>query len=1675
MTLATLRSAFAVVLALTAFLFAAASPAWAQTPSLIGDLNVGSVGSLPTEFVPFNDNGTPVLVFAASGDNASGSFIGRELWKTDGTTAGTELIRDINGGSSSSSPGDLVVMNNVVYFTCITGGAGRELCSSDGTFGGTGLLKDINPGSNDSQVRGLTVVGNQLFFFADNGTTGLELWVSDGTEFGTQLVQDIYPGATPLNRARSGFNISLVDRFAGTDDTFYFMANDGTTGLELWASDGTSTGTRNVEEIEPGDNGPQQLRQFTTLGNLLVFESQVGSGEREVWVSDGTADGTNPADGVVDGVNGSDPSSITVVGDEVFFFGNYETGGNFFTGLYTYAPGNGVQRVVDDIRPGGPGDASIAAFGSNRALLDVLNETTFFSETWITDGTAAGTSSLSTALPDFERVNASGIEGDMTPVQVGANLYFQAQTAADGYELWRTDGTPAGTELVQNFGAGSDDADLTDLGVLNGNQLIFGAIDATSGNELWRIEEPPAVFVANPVPDQVVFTGRTNVINLSNVFDTPPGASLTYTASSADGTIATVRVADALQQAIVEGVTEGATDITVTVDADGVVASDTFTATVVPPPPGFFVDARLGIPDEACSDPTDVSTCSNLGSFRPDTLIVDPTETVLIRYVLRNFDLRELSNAQITDSFDGVIGSAASLPSGDSLVVSRFVQAPAAIGIVNRNVDGTAESPDGQRVTRRDIIGINVPAPELSVLVRTSRAVDVCTDPTDSNTCRTTSDFLRTDTLETWARDTVLVQAAVYNTGQTDVELTDLTLEGIGSVLPADVGPLAPFDSVVVNRIIEAPSALGVTGRRGEARARDAGGNEITDTDFYGFDITGPSAIFDVRFESASEACTDVNDVSTCRVIGNPADTLAVAPGERVLFRYVLVNRASFAQTSGLGPLRSASISNTLFGPVVADTSVYVQDSLVVERLYDAPMTAGTTTLVSEGEVADAGGNTTRAGGESLVFQINDPRIRLDARNRIASEVCTDLSDPQSCRLIGSVRDTLEVGAQEPVHVRYSIINRSSLNTITEVTIEDQLYGTILQNEPVSIAPSDSLIVKRIFTAPSLSGASNALVRVDALDSGGNEATDSELTVYDVFAPRIQLNVRAARANEECSDISDISTCDPIGGPRDTLGVAAAQDVLMQYSVINRGDATIRTLDLTDPLVGAIAQDEPVSIAPNDSLIYRRIISAPTRPGFATRTVTVTGSDLGGNAADDSDRFIFDVERPRIIVDSRIDLASNACTDPGDASTCRIIGTVRDTLEAVSPGTEYLVRYVLVNRSRYAVLDDVSIVDQEQGTVVDLSTAGLGLNDSLTVSRIYTAAGTAGFSSSLVEYGGSDAGGNVSRRSDRYIVQGTGPQFRPVILVGPASIFCSDPNDFTTCSEARLKRMQANPELARKALAKNGTEREAVLYSFLNTGTESFTRHTVVDNVSGTVIADEPITVAPLDSIGFFRIYDEVAAIGDQRTVTWTAATADGDVLTNGSASEPLPVELASFGAAVAGREVTLEWITASEENNAGFEVQQFDRETESWTALTFVDGAGSTTEAKTYRYPVGELEPDVHQFRLRQVDVSGRFALSQPIEATVMIDGPYRLTDIAPHPVQDAGDLSLTVREAQSVRVDVYDLLGRRVASVLDADLTAGKQHPITLDASRLSSGVYFLRVIGETFATTQRVTVVR
>src|SRR5262249_36261710 len=106
---------------------------------------------------------------------------GVELWKSDGTQAGTTLVKDIRPGGAGSSPLNLTAFNGLLYFTAGDGAHGRELWVSDGTAAGTALVQDINPGSGSAFYPfynpEFTVVGGQLFFVADDRVHGRELWV----------------------------------------------------------------------------------------------------------------------------------------------------------------------------------------------------------------------------------------------------------------------------------------------------------------------------------------------------------------------------------------------------------------------------------------------------------------------------------------------------------------------------------------------------------------------------------------------------------------------------------------------------------------------------------------------------------------------------------------------------------------------------------------------------------------------------------------------------------------------------------------------------------------------------------------------------------------------------------------------------------------------------------------------------------------------------------------------------------------------------------------------------------------------------------------------------------------------------------------------------------------------------------------------------------------------------------------------------------------------------------------------------------------------------------------------------------------------------------------------------------------------------------------------------------
>jgi ELWxxDGT repeat protein len=174
---------------------------------------------------------------------------GAEFWRSDGTAAGTALVKDIDVRASNNA-GVIytAVVNGEFFLEADNVVDGFELWKTDGTAAGTVMVKDINSAQEgDSGASFLTAVGTTLYFTAFDGPVsagggghGVELWMSDGTASGTSLVKDIWPGTATSNP----YGLTAMN------GSLFFSADDGVHGVELWKSDGTDTGS----SCDPGTN-----------------------------------------------------------------------------------------------------------------------------------------------------------------------------------------------------------------------------------------------------------------------------------------------------------------------------------------------------------------------------------------------------------------------------------------------------------------------------------------------------------------------------------------------------------------------------------------------------------------------------------------------------------------------------------------------------------------------------------------------------------------------------------------------------------------------------------------------------------------------------------------------------------------------------------------------------------------------------------------------------------------------------------------------------------------------------------------------------------------------------------------------------------------------------------------------------------------------------------------------------------------------------------------------------------------------------------------------------------------------------------------------------------------------------------------------------------------------------
>ena len=352
---------------------------------------------------------------------------GRELWKTDGTRAGTLMVKDINP-DAGSNPGDLVAVGSTLFFSANDGTHGEELWKSDVTRAGTIMVKDINVGSGSSAPRSLTAVGSTLFFLPSEGPKAhsQQLWKSDGTRAGTLLIQDIGRGSST----------SYLDELTNVDGTLFFLSLAQDQGTELFTSDGTVDGAQMIKDF-----GEVFVGNLTNIQGTLFFgaDDAADSHGNELWKSDGTAAGTFMVKDINPGVRKdgkprkSEPSQLVRVGARVLF---------------------------------------------------VAHKLGYGFELWRTDGTASGT----WMVKDIRKDN--GLKGSeikyMTRLQ-GVGVVFQANDGVHGGELWKSNGWPRGTALVEDILPGAATSYPKFIAAF-GTQAVFDAYDEVHGDEPWVTE-----------------------------------------------------------------------------------------------------------------------------------------------------------------------------------------------------------------------------------------------------------------------------------------------------------------------------------------------------------------------------------------------------------------------------------------------------------------------------------------------------------------------------------------------------------------------------------------------------------------------------------------------------------------------------------------------------------------------------------------------------------------------------------------------------------------------------------------------------------------------------------------------------------------------------------------------------------------------------------------------------------------------------------------------------------------------------------------------------------------------------------------------------------------------------------------------------------------------------------
>ncbi|HLO70307.1 MAG TPA: ELWxxDGT repeat protein [Flavipsychrobacter sp.] len=471
---------------------------------LLADINPGGASSSPFRAAGIHFNGK----FYFDADDGTH---GDELWVTDGTSTGTYMLKDIFPGSSNGTgnpnpnPFYFCRFGTKLFFAADDGVHGREPWVTDGTAAGTYMIKDVNPGIDGGVSFEPILYNGKVYFAGYDAANGQELWVTDGTSAGTHLVKDIQPGVAS----------SAPVYFTVYNGKLYFVAETTVSGSELWVTDGTAAGTTIFKELNPGAGDGVKATQKVEYKGKLVFSASDTAFTSDLWMTDGTLAGTTKIKDMNMGLFSGSVGSFANLNNKLYFPVINYSSNNRVELWETDGTDAGTKLVFanDTIKTQLPW-----VYKNNLYFFSAPSSSGYASDIYISDGTAAGTKVIAPAnkknntqiwMRALEYNNALYLTANYTAAS-GEELWsLKDTTGSAGISAISS----RGFTLSPNPNNGTFMLQLDDANFSTAVLQVYDAVgrkvyeqQVKSRKETIRLQQPAGIYTAKLQMDNAVLT-----------------------------------------------------------------------------------------------------------------------------------------------------------------------------------------------------------------------------------------------------------------------------------------------------------------------------------------------------------------------------------------------------------------------------------------------------------------------------------------------------------------------------------------------------------------------------------------------------------------------------------------------------------------------------------------------------------------------------------------------------------------------------------------------------------------------------------------------------------------------------------------------------------------------------------------------------------------------------------------------------------------------------------------------------------------------------------------------------------------------------------------------------------------------------------------------------------------